>query len=133
MLKTVQLFRSLVLILITTHRPEHPFLAERSAEVAVAREAQIESESSEIVVLRKQVQRTCQPQPRLVAIQRYALHLLEELRQVNRRNADLGSDFGERPAPREVARQHELGSVHDLLPTDGAPRGMGRMKSQCPP
>ena len=59
-------------------------LAERRREVAVAGEAEVESERGEVVVLREQVQRPRETQPEMIAIERQALDLLEHLREIHR-------------------------------------------------
>ena len=64
----------------------------------------------------EQMQRARQPQPQLIAIERHGLDLLENLRQIDRRDADLRRDLAQRPAPRQIRGQHQLGAVHQLPP-----------------
>ena len=83
-------------------------LAERGAEMTVAGEAEVEAKSGQVVILPEEIQRPREPQSQLVAIQRQTFDLLEDLRQINRRAAHFGGDLGQRPASRQIARQHEL-------------------------
>ena len=58
--------------------------AECGAEMAVAGEAEIQAQRGQILILREEIQRAGQPQPQLVAIERHTLHLLKDLRQIDR-------------------------------------------------
>src|SRR5215212_2761930 len=102
-------------------------LAKGGAEVAVAGEAQIHAERGEVAVSAEQVQGARQPEAKVIAIERHGLDLLEHLRQIDRRDADLRADLGKRPPPRQIRRQDELGAVDQLAP---ARTGAGRMR--CP-
>ena len=51
----------------------------------------------EVVAVGESVQRAREPQVQLVAIQRHRFHLLEHLREVHGRHADLGRSFGSGP------------------------------------
>src|SRR5262249_6800689 len=85
------------------------------AEMAVTGKTEVETKSSEIVILCEEVERAGETEPQLIAIERHAFHLLENLREVGRRAADVGGDFGERPAACQVAGEHELPAVHKAL------------------
>src|SRR5438876_4982890 len=87
-------------------------LAEGSTEMTMAGEAKLQTQSSKVVILRKQIQRPSQSQPQLIAIQRYAFHLLKNLRKVNRRAAHLSADLRQSPTPRQIIHQHQLHPVH---------------------
>src|SRR5215472_4514554 len=86
-------------------------LPEGSTEMAVAGKAQIHSQCGEVIILAKQVQRACQPQTQLVAIQWHGLYLLEHLCEVDGRDTDLRGDFSQGPAACQIRGQHELGAV----------------------
>lgn len=75
-------------------------MAKGGAEMTVTGKAEIEAQGSKIVVLREKIERTSKAQTQLVAIQRQALDLLEDLREINRRAADFGGDFSEGPTTR---------------------------------
>ena len=98
-------------------------LPECRTEMAVAGEAEVHAERRQIVLAAKQVQRPRQPQAQMVAIERHRLDLLEHLRQINRRYPDFGGDLGQRPAPRQIRGQHELGAVDQLLPAGAGAGG----------
>ncbi len=99
-------------------------LAEGSAEVAMAGEAEIERQSRQIVVACKEMQCARQPEAQLVVIERQSFYLLENLREINRRNAQFAGDLSQSPAPHEIARQHELGSIYQFLATNRRARRM---------
>src|SRR5262245_54943875 len=67
-------------------------LLECGAEMAVAVEAEVETQRCQVVVLRQEIERARQSQPHLVAIQRKAFDLLKDLRQINGRMAGVGGD-----------------------------------------
>lgn len=90
-------------------------LAERGAEVAVAGEAKFEAELRQVFILPEKIQRSCEPQTQLIAIQRLTFYLLEDLREIDRGAAYFSGDFGQRPSSRQIARQHELSPVHHPL------------------
>src|SRR6185437_1338360 len=62
-------------------------LPEGGAEVAVAGEAELERQASQVNAVAEQGERPAEPQPQLVAVQRHAFQLLEHLGQVDRRAA----------------------------------------------
>src|SRR5690242_15293128 len=62
-------------------------LAERCTEMAVAGEAELQTESGQVVILRQKIQRTRQPQAQLIAVQGETFDLLEDLREINGRAA----------------------------------------------
>src|SRR5207302_10876974 len=100
--------------------------------MAVAGEAKVEAECAQVLVCSEQVQGARQPEMQLVAIKRETLHLLECLREIDGRAADLGGHLCERPAPREVGCEHELRAV-DETPTCEAPsRGPGAARAVPP-
>ena len=68
--------------------------AECGAEMAVAGEAEVQAQRGQILILREKIQRPRQAKAQLVAIERYALHLLEDLRQIDRGSSQLGGDLG---------------------------------------
>ena len=59
-------------------------LLECGAEVTVAVEAEVEAQRGEIVILRKEIERSSQPELLLVPIQRQPFDLLKDLREVHR-------------------------------------------------
>src|SRR5215470_20383528 len=67
--------------------------AERSAEVAVTREAEVQPDGGQVVVLSKKVQGPRQAQPQLIAIQGQPFDLLKDLREIYGRTAHLGANF----------------------------------------
>ena len=90
----------------------------------------MQPERGEVLELAQQVQRSRQPQAQLVLVQRYALDLAEALGQVDRRHADLRRNLGQGPAPRQVARQHQLGPVHQALAAMAGGSRMGGARRQ---
>ncbi len=46
--------------------------------------------------------------------------MLEHLREINRRAAYFRGDLGQRPAPRQIACQHELCPIHEQLASDSS-------------
>ena len=101
--------------------------------MAVAGEAKVEAECAQVLVCSEQVQCARQPEMQLVAIERETLHLLECLRQIDGRAADLGGHLGERPAPREVGCEHELGAVDETPACEAPSRGPGAARAEPPP
>ena len=85
---------------------------ERGVEMTMAGEAKLQAQSGQVVVLPEKIQRPGQAQPQLIAIQRKAFHLLEDLSQIYRGPAHFSSDFGQRPPTPEIARQQELRAIH---------------------
>jgi hypothetical protein len=69
--------------------------------MAVAGEAEVEGQRGQVLRIAQQIERKGEPQLQLVAVERQAFDLLEDLGQVARRDADLGQG----PAPAEVRRQ----------------------------
>ena len=55
--------------------------------MAVAGKAEIETERGQILILAEQIECTGKPQPQLVAVKWRRLDLLEDLGEVNRRDA----------------------------------------------
>jgi hypothetical protein len=70
--------------------------------MAVTGKAQVETQAGEVVILTQQIQRPRQPQAQLIAVQWHTLHLLEQLSEIYRRDADLDCDLGQSPATRDV-------------------------------
>src|SRR6185295_14599790 len=103
---------------------------EGRGEVAVTGEAEILRESREILPFRDQVERACQPQVQVIAIQRHALHLLEGLREIHGRTADLRRDPGQRPATRKVGGEQHLDPVHQAPPRMGRARCAGGARTE---
>src|SRR5262249_26221924 len=93
-------------------------LAKCGAKVTVTAKAEIQSQSRQVVAARKEVQGTRQTEPQLVLIQRQSLYLLENLSEIDRRNAQFGGDLGQSPASRQIARQHQFGSIYQFLATN---------------
>src|SRR5262249_11768801 len=85
-------------------------LLEGGREMTVTGEAEIEAQRGEVVILRQQIERSCESELHLTAIQRHAFHLLKDLREVDRGMANFGADLGQCPAPGRSARQHHFGS-----------------------
>ena|SRR5215468_9861343 len=105
-------------------------LTESSAEVAVTGKAEVETQNGEIVILREEVESAGETKPQLIAIQRQAFYLLKHLREVDRRAADFGGDFGERPAASQIAGENKLGAVHKALAAKGGGSRMSRTWSK---
>src|SRR5262249_49621692 len=97
-------------------------LPERGREMAMAGKTEIERQGREVVAPRQQVQSARQPQPKVVAVQRYAFDLLEHLSEVDRGAAHLSGDVGERPASAEIAGEQDL---HPINQTSPPVRGSG--------
>src|ERR1700742_30817 len=87
----------------------------RRAEMTVTGKTQVHAERSEVVVAREQIQRARQAQTQLILIQRQGFDTLKRLRQVDGRDADLCGDLSQRPSPRRIGSQHQLGAIHQLL------------------
>src|SRR6266567_6586826 len=79
-------------------------LAECSTEVAVTGKAQVQAQCRQVVVMLKQVKGPCKPQPQLITIKRHALHLLKDLREIDRRTVNFSCNFRQCPTPRQVTR-----------------------------
>ena len=62
----------------------------------------------------------------------YAFNLLKDLRQIDRRAAYFGSDLGQGPASRQIARQHEFDAIHQSLPSYGGPCSVCGARPQSP-
>src|SRR5262249_48681967 len=88
---------------------------EGGAEMTVAGKAEIEAERGQIVILAKEIERAGKAQPQLVAVERRRFHLLEDLGEIDRRDADLPGDLGECPAPCEIGGEHQLCPVDQFL------------------
>src|SRR5258706_16122698 len=101
--------------------------------MAVAGEAQIQTKRGEVVVLRDEVERAREAQAPLVAIERHAFDGLENPREMHRRAAHLRGDLGERPAPRGIAREDELGAIDKALVARTPVGFMGWARSQRTP
>jgi len=69
-------------------------LAESSAEMTVAGKTEIEGQSRQVVVVCEEIERPRHSQSQLILVERQALHLLEDLCEVNRRDAHFRGDFG---------------------------------------
>src|SRR5690242_20403019 len=70
----------------------------------------------------------------LIAIERETLHLLECLCEIDgRAAADLGGNLGERPAPRQVGCEHELGAVDETPACEAPSCGPGAARSERAP
>src|SRR5882757_234350 len=108
-------------------------LAECGAEVAVTGEAEVKAQGCQIVVPCQKIQRTRQPQPQLVAIQRYAFDLLEDLSEIDGRAAYFSSNPGQGPASRGVAHEHELDPIHQTLMSSAGARCVGGAWAQRSP
>src|ERR1700722_20871856 len=81
----------------------------------MTRKRQVEGERSPVVLITEQKERTCQSQLQLIAIKRYSFDALEYLRQVNRRDPNLGSDIGQSPPASQIRRHHKLCVIHQFL------------------
>src|SRR5689334_617303 len=103
---------------------------EGGGEMAVAGEPQLEAEGGEIVVLGHQVERAGEPQIELIAVEGHALDLLEDLREIDGGAADLGCDFRERPAARQIAGEEQLRPIHEFLTWDAVGRRAQRLRAQ---
>ena len=79
----------------------------------MARKPEFRAKRVEGVAVAEQVERQREAQTQLIPVERHRLDLREHLGQIYRRHADFCSDFGERPAPREIGRQREFGAVHE--------------------
>src|SRR5215471_7506949 len=82
----------------------------------MAGKTEIERQGGEVIAPRQQVQSARQPQPEVVAVQRYAFDLLEHLGEVDGRTAYLSGDVGERPASAEIAGEQDLDPINQPLP-----------------
>jgi hypothetical protein len=58
--------------------------------------------------------------------------LFEDLREINRRAAHFGGDLGQRPAPRQITRQHELNPIRQPSPSDTGARRVRSSRPQGP-
>ena len=83
-------------------------------------------------VLRQQIERTRQPQALLIAIERHALNLLKDLRQVDGRVADFGAERRERPPPGQIGRERDLRAVDDPAQTGRRAWHVRRARSERP-
>src|SRR5215468_8206076 len=90
-------------------------LAEGGAEMTVTGEAKMERQGRQVIVLAKQIERSREPQPQLIAIERHAFDPLEGLREIDRRSANLCGNLMQRPAPREIAGQHQFYAIDQAL------------------
>ena len=108
-------------------------LLEGGAEVTVTVEAEIEAQRGEVIVLGKQIERSCQSELHLVPIQRYALDLLKHLREVHGGMADFGADLCQCPTPSQIARQNQFGSIDEPLADSTRGRRMRRAGPQRAP
>ena len=108
-------------------------LTERGAEVTVTGKAEGQAEGGEVVILGEKIQGPCEPKPQLIAIEGQSFHLLKYLSEINRGTAYFGCDLSQRPTARWIARQHELGSIDEPLPTETGSRRVTRAWSQRPP
>ena len=99
-------------------------LTEGGAEMAVAGEAEIEAQSGEVVVAGEEIESTRKAQTQLIAVQRQAFDLLENLREINGRAANFRGDFRERPTAGQVACENELDAVNEALASEA---GAGRV------
>jgi len=99
--------------------------------MTMAGKPQICSQGGQIVILREQVQGSCEPQPQMIAIEGYPLGLLEHLRQVDRRAAGLPCDLRQAPAPGQIARQQYLDPIGQPAAWAGCYRPTRRARSQA--
>lgn len=104
--------------------------SECSAEMAVARKAEIEAQSGQIVILGKKVQSPRQSQAQLITIERHALDLLKDLGEIDRRTSHFRSDFGQCPASSQIACQDKLDPVNQPLPPEARARFMRGARPQ---
>src|SRR3954467_9758229 len=88
---------------------------ERRREVAVAGEAQFESQGRQVVIFGHEIERAREPQVELVTIERRPLDLLENLREIDSGPADFRSDIGEGPASRQVTAEKQLYAIDEPL------------------
>src|SRR5258705_8264283 len=105
-------------------------ITERSTEMAVAGEAEIQTKTGEVVATADQVESASQTEAELIPVQGHAFHLLEDLREIDGGAADFGGDVGQGPAARQIARQHELDAINEPLASDGGGRGVRRARSE---
>src|SRR5581483_7325895 len=105
-------------------------LMEGRREVTVAGKAKLEAEGGEVIVLVDEIERSRESQAQLIAVEWYPFDLLEHLRQIHRRSsAHLGRDFGQRPTPTRLSREHELRPVGEALAMDARSRRPGRPRT----
>ena len=72
-------------------------LFEGRAEVAVAGKSEVECEAGQIGLVAEQVERSGEAELEVAAIERQTFDLLEYLREIDRRDADVDGDFGQGP------------------------------------
>lgn len=94
--------------------------------MTVAGETEFQAQSGKIAVVREKIESTREPQAQLVAIQRQTFDLLENLREIDRRAANFGSDFGKSPAAAQIAGEHQLNAVDEALTAETCAGGVGR-------
>ena len=98
--------------------------------MTMAVETEVETQRREVVILREELQRPRESQPQLVAIERDPFDLLEYLREVNRRMADLGRNLRQGPPSRRIACEDEFCPVCEPLPSETPTWDMGGARSQ---